>query len=313
MAVQEIKTTFLLKRALAGRWIEVNPILKQGEPGFEIDTNKLKIGDGIHQWTEIEYIGYGDSSTGVFNADTVAGFPPIGTVDVIYKAAKEKALYQWNAATLAYEILSAGEIDLDEVLQELLNRGIEQTKYEVAYKPENTRINITDYEIRIMCPADTKWELQNSGPNSNPNSYYIGFKAYAPEDAVGFKEDLAEIIADTKMYYFENNDFAGIDDNGRKYSIVWLPVASYDPDTATWSYYGSKSSANKYIGWYYTVEWYNANNKVISSNTIRINLSNENCHNNQEPYFMGSININKLTQSDNEYLILYGGSATQVI
>lgn len=56
MAV-EILTTFQLKRGTANRWVEVNPILKQGEPGFEYDTGKLKIGDGIHTWLELDYIG----------------------------------------------------------------------------------------------------------------------------------------------------------------------------------------------------------------------------------------------------------------
>ena len=55
----EILTTFQLKRGTAQRWIEVNPILKQGEPGFEYDTGKLKIGDGIRHWTELVYINNG--------------------------------------------------------------------------------------------------------------------------------------------------------------------------------------------------------------------------------------------------------------
>lgn len=59
----EILTTFQLKRGTAERWVEVNPILKQGEPGFEFDTNQLKIGDGIKAWNDLPYItGQGISS-----------------------------------------------------------------------------------------------------------------------------------------------------------------------------------------------------------------------------------------------------------
>ena len=46
MAAKTIKTTFLLRRGTAEAWNRVNPTLKYGEPGFEKDTNKLKIGDG---------------------------------------------------------------------------------------------------------------------------------------------------------------------------------------------------------------------------------------------------------------------------
>lgn len=189
---------------------------------------------------------------------------------------------------------------------------IQYSKYEVTSKPAGTLVDVSDEEIRVMCPADTDWQLQNSGENANPNMYYIGLKAYAPDDSIySFKEDLAEIISDQTMYYFENNEFAGVDKNGRKYSIVWLPVALYDGQS--WTYYGASSSSKRYIGWYYSVEWYNKDGLKVASDTIRINLSNENCHNIVEPYYMGSINVNKLVQSEDEFLILYGGSATDNI
>jgi len=59
------------------------------------------------------------------------------------------------------------------------------------------------------------------------------------------------------MYGFDG-EFAGIDEFGRKYSIVWLPVAAYNAEADTWTYYGSMSNNDKCIGWYYSVEWFNA-------------------------------------------------------
>lgn len=55
MSVKRIKTTFQLRRGTAEAWSRVNPILRYGEPGFERDTNKLKIGDGIHLWNNLPY------------------------------------------------------------------------------------------------------------------------------------------------------------------------------------------------------------------------------------------------------------------
>lgn len=156
-------------------------------------------------------------------------------------------------------------------------------QYDIAYKPDGTLVDYRDKEIRVMCPSDTNWDFQSSGKGADPNKYYIGFKAYAPNNAVSFKEDLAEIISDTTMYYFEGNDFAGIED-GKKYSIVWLPVAKYENDV--WTYYGANSSKQKYIGWHYSVEWYDVNKRIIATDCIRINLSNEECHSLIEPYYM---------------------------
>lgn len=46
---------FRLRRDTAFRWLNKNPILDVGEPGFENDTGRLKIGDGYKTWTELGY------------------------------------------------------------------------------------------------------------------------------------------------------------------------------------------------------------------------------------------------------------------
>lgn len=56
--------TFKLRRASAFEWIEENPVLFDGEPGFERDTGKLKIGNGIHTWTELSYFNAFDLTSG---------------------------------------------------------------------------------------------------------------------------------------------------------------------------------------------------------------------------------------------------------
>ena len=37
----------------------VNPLLKQREIVIETDTNRIKIGDGVHRWNELEYADAG--------------------------------------------------------------------------------------------------------------------------------------------------------------------------------------------------------------------------------------------------------------
>ena len=90
--------------------------------------------------------------------------------------------------------------------------------------------------------------------------------------------------------FFQSFSFlAGIDELGRKYSVVWLALAQYDTATGTWNYFGKSSSVNRYIGWNYVVEWYDKDGNVIYNDSIRINLSNESCHENVFPYFMGGV------------------------
>lgn len=276
MATQIIRTTFQLKRGYSESWERNNPILDPGEPGWTLDTHELRIGDGCTPWRDLVSIGKGDYIT----------------------AEEVKELLEGVITT--------------EELEQLLEEVAPKEKYEVEATPSGTLLTKRESEIRIMCPKDTQWSKQSSGENADPNSYYIGLKIYAPsKDIYGFKEDLAEIISDQTLYTFENNPFAGIDADGRKYSIVWLPVARYDEATNTWTYHGAKSTTKKFIGWYYSVEWYNEEKQLVDSQTIRINLSNEECHNFAEPYYMGSINVNKLVQNEQESLVLYGGSASE--
>lgn len=51
-----IKTTFQLRRGNAEVWAKNNPILAAGEPGFELDTGKLKIGNGNDTYNDLSYI-----------------------------------------------------------------------------------------------------------------------------------------------------------------------------------------------------------------------------------------------------------------
>lgn len=43
------------RRDTAANWAQANPVLAQGEPGFEHDTGLLKIGDGASTWLELDY------------------------------------------------------------------------------------------------------------------------------------------------------------------------------------------------------------------------------------------------------------------
>ena len=56
-----------IRRGTADQWVTEDPILVQGELGYETDTNKLKVGKAIADdlntqisWTELPYFAYKD-------------------------------------------------------------------------------------------------------------------------------------------------------------------------------------------------------------------------------------------------------------
>src|SRR5690349_24975574 len=46
---------FQIRRGTAAEWADVNPVLHKGEPGLETDTTKVKIGDGVTRWNDLDY------------------------------------------------------------------------------------------------------------------------------------------------------------------------------------------------------------------------------------------------------------------
>lgn len=68
-----------LRRGTAATWTSVNPILAQGEAGFETDTNKIKMGNGSSVWTALAYTidGSGSVSDVAYNASTWDGVTSI--------------------------------------------------------------------------------------------------------------------------------------------------------------------------------------------------------------------------------------------
>ena len=196
---------------------------------------------------------------------------------------------------IAAAIANSGHMSKAEAEDTLLSKVeagavYEKVKYEITNTPAGTLVSYGDKEIRVMVPANAQFVKQTVGGTGNANMYYMGFKAYAPEGAVSFKEGDRGVIVD-EMFDF-NGDFAGTDKFGRNYSICWFALASYDAASDTWSYFGKNSSVKKYIGWTYCVEWYDADGIVIGSDCIRVNLSNEACHNVIEPYAVKEIAVN---------------------
>lgn len=186
----------------------------------------------------------------------------------------------------------------DEKATNVLDKSkhlFEKVKYEITDTPVGTIVDYREEEIRVMCPANAEFVKQAVGVGGDANSYYMTFKTYAPnDDVVGYIEHLgnqvdSEILTDLKT-----------DEYGRKYQPSWLALAKYDDETGAWNYYGASSSKEKYIGWDYRIDWYNADGLMVSSDSIRINLSNEDCHFEIKPYYVPSM-INDAVATANAY------------
>lgn len=71
-----------LRRDASNIWQSINPTLSLGEPGFETDTKRLKIGDGTSSWNDLDYVAGSGGGAAVVEEDiedTVAALMVSGT------------------------------------------------------------------------------------------------------------------------------------------------------------------------------------------------------------------------------------------
>lgn len=50
--------TIILRHNTSNEWSELNPILHANEPGLEEDSGRVKYGDGVTRWNDLNYPEY---------------------------------------------------------------------------------------------------------------------------------------------------------------------------------------------------------------------------------------------------------------
>lgn len=73
-------TRILLRRDSSADWEGTDPVLADGEPGYDKTTGELRIGDGVSSWSELTPVG-GSIPEGAVEAalaDYFEAHPPTG-------------------------------------------------------------------------------------------------------------------------------------------------------------------------------------------------------------------------------------------
>lgn len=103
------------RRGTAAQWISTNsgngPILSAGEIGFESDTNKFKIGDGVNHWVDLTYFTDAESATAAINAIIDSAPAALNTLNELAAAINDDPSF---FTTLASN-LSAHEADTTNI------------------------------------------------------------------------------------------------------------------------------------------------------------------------------------------------------
>ena len=204
-----------IRRDTANNWTSVNPVLAQGEWGWEYDTLKIKLGDGISNWNNLPYLsntplphapthtdGTDDIQDATSSQKGLATAQQISKLNNIEDNAQVNVNADWNSSSGDSQILNK-PTDLTDLsshsvteLNDVSNAGsgniitdIERTKLNNI--EDGAEVNQTDAEIKI--------QYEN---NANTNAF-----TDAEKSKLSGIEDGAEVNqtdAEIKIQY-ENN------------------------------------------------------------------------------------------------------------
>jgi major tropism determinant Mtd-like protein len=101
------------RRDTAADWTSVNPVLYAGQLGFETDTGKIKLGDGVTAWTSLPYL------SGVTSVNGHTGIVTLTASDVSADAAGSAAavLAETLPGLTVVAVSSAGALASDTLAE----------------------------------------------------------------------------------------------------------------------------------------------------------------------------------------------------
>jgi hypothetical protein len=177
MAIAPIK----FRRNTAANAASSNPLLDAGEPGFETDTGKFKIGDGSTAWNDLPYAGGGSGDVHAGTATLASG--------------EATVLADWVAT--------------DTVIN-ALPQAAPSTPGTIIYSDPADIVDATSFKIKSDDATDSRDVYWIATPQTDapsvptlPDTFYVEFRAR-------FKTGEDEFGGQFGMFAFNaSNDFAG--------------------------------------------------------------------------------------------------------
>lgn len=152
---RHVKAIIQFRRATEPEWIEVNPILRAGEPALSTDIMKVKVGDGTTDWVNLDYIDRSSNDKVVF-VETIEGL--IGQEGQLYIETTKGTAYIWEEGRF---------IELESSSIEDLRNRVAANEEEIAVHTQQISSNsqrittnsekIAELEIEIEEGADKNY------------------------------------------------------------------------------------------------------------------------------------------------------------
>lgn len=118
---RHVKAIIQFRRATEPEWIRYNPILRSGEPALSTDVMKVKVGDGVTDWINLDYIDRVNDK--IVFVETLDGV--VGEEGQLYIKTTDGTAYIWK----------------DDNFIEMESSSIEELKNRVAANEEEIAVH----------------------------------------------------------------------------------------------------------------------------------------------------------------------------
>jgi hypothetical protein len=110
MGAMQMANKMQIRRDSAMNWVSTNPTLSQGELGYELNTGRLKVGNGVDAWVDLMYFDDGSFSGSYMDLRDLPFSDPPNVTDIMDAASEayvDNAISQLKAgATSALDTLN---------------------------------------------------------------------------------------------------------------------------------------------------------------------------------------------------------------
>lgn len=181
-----------MRRGTAAAWGITNPVLGAGEPGFESDTFKMKVGNGTLAWNDLPYL----------KVDPPASPPAPARVRHFIPTYESSALTAWSDLTTVgpqctLEVPASGQVEFHMAAQVVPPSNV---FWEMCIDISGATVRAVDYDDRFMTSGNgvlnARWGISGIIEGLTAGSTTFTVKYRSPDAAaIGYLRRSLAVVA----------------------------------------------------------------------------------------------------------------------
>lgn len=219
-----INTKIQIRKGSASEWVDANTILDIGEPGYETDTGRTKIGNGSTPWNELQYISVvpsGFIAASGINIDlgTNGSTASISVSGIIANPSDNRILTSRDSTTTGIDAESNltfdgstfnidGNIVFDSFTESVVSIGDSSTSQTLSLSSGTVQTCTLTGNCTFTMPTATAGKSFTMFLNSGSGNYVASFSGVLWSDSapptittMASKVDILSFISDGTYWY----------------------------------------------------------------------------------------------------------------